>query len=159
MTPTAWVGIAFFLFIALLWKIGVFKILGSTLDKRAAQIEEELNEARKLKEEAQALLASFQRKQRKAEEAADEIISHAKSEAKLLLKEAKKRISSEVEKRTEIAEQKIKQAETAVIQQIRDNAVDITVNAARALIVDNLGKAESEELMENAVDELSRKFH
>ncbi len=156
---TFWVGIAFFMFVGLLWKFKIFNFVGSSLDNRAEKIKEELDEARKLKEEAQALLASYQRKHRKASEEAEDIVKHATKEADLLVKEAKKRLEEEIEKRTNIAEEKISQAEAAALQQIRDNAVDITINAARSLIVEHLDDADSGQLLEAAIDDMGRKFH
>lgn len=137
----------------------VFPILGKSLDERSAKIEKELDEALRLKEEAQALLSSYQRQQVKAEDEAEEIITNAKEQAELIVNNASKKIKEEIEKRTALAEQKIAQAESDVIRQIHDNAVDVTISAARTLIIENLSKEAAEIVMDSAISDIGKKFH
>src|SRR6202451_2500911 len=106
-----WVAIGFFLFLALLVYLGVHRQVFDNLDQRQARIKSELDEARRLKEEAQALLAEFQRKGREAENEAAAIIAGARAEAERLAAEAKTRMEDFVARRTKMAEAKITQAE------------------------------------------------
>ncbi len=152
------IALAFTIFIVLVAK-PVFSLVTRGLDKRSDGIKDELEEAMQLKEEAQALLASYQRKQKKSMEEAEEIIAHAKLEADRIVKDAKKRVEEDIAKRTELALQKIAQAEANVFQEIRENAVDITVSAARTLIAENLSKEAAEVLVSKAIHDIDQKFH
>ena len=152
------VAISFFIFVALVAK-PMARFIRSGLDTRAAKIQKELDEAIELKEEAQALLASYQRKYKKALEEADDIIAHAKKEARRMIEVAKGELEDSLDKRTQMAEQKIAQAEARVIQEIQDNAVDVTISAARTLIVENLSNEAAEELLGVAIADVDRKFH
>lgn len=158
MSPTTFVGIGILLFIAAVFRPLKRAILNG-LDSRADKIQNDLEEAQRLKEEAQAVLASIERKQLKANEEAEEIIEHAKAEAKHIRNEAKAKLEKELNKRTELAMQRISQAETAVIDEIKANAVDITVNAAKTIIADNLGKEAANDLMDQAIEDIERKIH
>lgn len=153
-----WVAVSFFTFIFLVAK-PVGRFIAAGLDKRSHTIKEELDEAMRLKEEAQALLASYQRKQRKAVEEAEEILDHARDEAERITRQAQSHLEQEIAKRTEIALQKIAQAQTSVVQEIRDNAVDITVSASRMLLEKHLDKKRAEELITDAVSSIDRKLH
>src|SRR5580658_2187664 len=102
--PEAWVAIAFIAFLAMLGYLGVHRKLIGTLDDRQARIRSELAEATRLREDAQALLAEFERKGREAEHEAEAIIAGAKAEAERLAAEAKIRIEDFVVRRTKMAE-------------------------------------------------------
>src|ERR1041385_2541903 len=106
-----WVALAFIVFLGLLGYLGVHRTLGKSLDDRAARIKAELDEARKLKDEAAQLLAEYQRKRQAAEGEAQDIITGAKGEAERMAAEAKARIEDFVARRTKLAEMKIAQAE------------------------------------------------
>ena len=153
-----WVAVAFCLFILLVAK-PIGRAMGSSLDGRSARIKSELDDAMRLKEEAQAVLALYQRKQKKTIENAEEIIDHARSEAERIIASAKETLRDDIAKRTELAIQKIAQAENQVVAEIRDNAVDITVSAAKTLIMDNLNKEISDEIIDTAIGDIGRKFH
>src|SRR5579871_5156642 len=105
-----WVALGFLLFLGLLVYLGVHRKVTDSLDQRQSRIKGELDEARRLKEEAQALLAEFQRKGREAEKEAEAIISGAKAEAERIAAEAKTRMEEFVTRRTKMAEAKITQA-------------------------------------------------
>lgn len=153
-----WVGAAFILFVALIAKpVGSFII--KQLDRRSSRIKAELDEAVRLKEEAQAVLALYQRKQRKAIEEAEEIINHAQEEAARIIEISKKNLEDELKKRTELALQKIEQAEANIVKEIRQNAVDITISAAKTLILENLEKDAEESIVLKAISDIDRKFH
>jgi F-type H+-transporting ATPase subunit b len=117
-----WVALAFLLFLGLLAYLGVHRKLMDSLDQRQARIKAELEEARRLREEAQALLAEFERKGREAEGEAAAIIASAKVEAERLAAEAKTRMEEFVARRTKMAEAKITQAEAQALADVRSAA-------------------------------------
>jgi F-type H+-transporting ATPase subunit b len=117
--------------------------LAKSLDERAVRIGSELDEARKLRDEAQSILAEYQKKRKEAEAEAGQIVAAAKHEAELLLSDAKAKTEDYVTRRTAAAEQKIAQAERDAVNEVRARAVDIAVEAARMTIA---GKAEVEKL-------------
>ncbi|MDP2124291.1 MAG: ATP F0F1 synthase subunit B, partial [Parvibaculum sp.] len=106
-SPDFWVLISFLMFIGLLVYYKVPGMIGALLDKRAADIAAELDEARRLREEAQQLLASYQRKQREAMKEAEDIVAQAKTEAENLAKEIRANMEAQVDRRTKLAEDKI----------------------------------------------------
>jgi len=152
-----WEAVAFFLAIALVWKKASAAIT-SALDQRAAKIRDELEEARKLREEAQATLANYQRKQRDALKEAEEIIAHAKAEAERLGAQAAKDLELAVQRRQRLAEEKITQAEQKAIAEVRAAAVDIAVVAARRVIADDMAQRGSQ-LIDESIDALPQRLH
>lgn len=131
---TFWAFIGLILFLALLAYLKVPGMIGSGLDKRAANITSELEDARRLREEAQQLLAEYQRKRKEAEAEAASIIEAAKRDAGEIVNEAKTKTEEYVARRTSQAEQKIAQAERDAVNEVRSKAVDIAVEASRALL-------------------------
>ena len=109
--PSFYASLALVTFFGLLMYMGVFKTIAKTLDDRAEGIRNELDDAKRLREEAAEMLASYQRKQREAEAEAEAIIAQAKSEAKILKEESRKELTERLERRTAMAEQRIAQAE------------------------------------------------
>ena len=106
-----WVAVAFVVFLGVLAYLGVHETLVKLVDQRRDRIKAELDEARRLKEEAQALLAQYQRRQREAEQEAAAIIAGASAEAERMLAEAKTKMEEFVARRSSMAETKIAQAE------------------------------------------------
>ena len=129
-----WVTLAFVVFLGLLGYVGVHKSLAKALDDRAARIKAELDEARKLKDEAALLLAEYQRKRQQAESESQEIVAGAKAEAERLAVEAKARIEEFVARRTKMAETKIAQAEAQAAAEVRSAAADAAVAAAERIL-------------------------
>ena len=129
-----WVALGFILFIALLVYLGVHRKVTDSLDHRQARIKGELDEARQLKEEAQALHAEFQRKGQEAEKEAEAIIAGAKAEAERIAGEAKVRMEDFVSRRTKMAEAKITQAEAQALADVRSAAADAAVTAAEKIL-------------------------
>jgi F-type H+-transporting ATPase subunit b len=130
----SWVLVAFLLFIALLVYLKVPAMLAKMLDDRAAKISSELAEARKLREEAQALLASYQGKRTEAEAEAAAIVANAKADAAAYAEEARKKLADSIERRTRQAEEKIARAEAAAIKDVRDRVTDIAIAAASSML-------------------------
>src|SRR3569833_20892 len=129
-----WVAIGFVVFVAMLLSIGVHRTIGKALDGRSARIKAELDEARKLRDEAAGLLAEYQRKRSEAEGEAQEIVSGARAEAERLAVEAKARIEEYVSRRTKLAEPKNAQAEAQAAADVRAAAAEATVAAAEKIL-------------------------
>ncbi len=155
---TFWVAIAFVAFVALIGK-RVYVMIIAGLDKRAQAIRDELDEAVRLREEAQALLAGYQRKQRDAVGEAEEIVEHAKAEAAHLAEQAEKDLEAALERRIKQAEEKIAQAEAQAVAEVRDLAVDVAIEATRQLIADNLDETKTTTLVDEAIADLDSKLH
>ena len=129
------------------------------LDKRAQKIADEINEARKLREEAQELLASYQRRQREAEEEAAAIIEQAKKDAKRLAVEARSKIEEQTERRTKAAEEKIARAEAQAISEVRGQTADLAIEAARVIIRDRMDAGAQGPFIDKAISGLRDKLN
>ena len=156
--PSFWVGLAFVLVVALTFKKASLAITGG-LDARAGKIRTQIEEARKLREDAQALLAEYQRKQREAMAEAEKIISAAKAEAARMKVQAEKDLEHALARRKEQALERIAQSEAQALAQVRNTAVDAALAAAEALIAKNLDGAKRDALTEKAIGELAGKLH
>jgi F-type H+-transporting ATPase subunit b len=153
-----WVAAAFVAFVGVLIKFAYRRIVDA-LDSRADGIKDEIEEAKRLREEAQQLLANYQRKHRDAVKEAEEIIEQAKGDATRMAAQAAADLETEVKRRTELAFAKIARAEAQVIQDVRNMAVDLAVRAAGQLVRDRLGEEQAGKIVDNAISELSRKVH
>lgn len=154
-----WVAVAFLLFVGLLIYMKVFPMLGKALDDRAAKIKDELEEARHLREEAQSLLASYQRRKLEAEKEAGEIVARAQDEAALLKKKAAEDLKEQIARRMKAVEDKISQAEADAIREVRRSAADLAVTAAREVITASLDETKQAALVEDAISTLKTKLH
>jgi len=157
--PATWVSFAVTLFFVLIiWK-KVPAIFAKMLDDRSMAIEEQLENARSLSEEASALLAKYERDQHDAEKQAAEVIEHAKAEVKLMIAENKVSMKEMAKRRAEVATQKISQAEAAAIKEIRSLMVSVATAAARDLIEANLKDADQDTLIKSGIDGLETPMH
>ena len=145
-------------FIALLLYFGVWGRLTKALDDRAEDIKTELEEARKLREEAPALLAQYQRKQRDAEEEAQEIVSQARHEAERLAAETKQKLDEQVARRTALAEQKIAMAEAQAAKEVRDAATEVAVAAAAKVLAETSDDARQDALINQSLDQVRQRL-
>lgn len=158
MDASFWVAVAFVLFVALIAKRG-YKFITEGLDKRAGRIKTELDEAVRLREEAQALLAGYQRKQRDAVRDAEEIVERARREAARIAAQAEEDLAAALERRTRVAEIKISQAEAQALAEVRNQAVDMALAATRRLLAENLDQSRAEALIDEAIAELGDKLN
>ncbi len=158
-SPETWVAIAFVCFLGVLAYLGVHRRLTDSLDQRQARIKGDLDEARRLREEAQALLADFERKGRAAESEAEAIIASAKAEAERLAAEAKSRMEDFVVRRTKMAEAKIAQAEAQALADVRSAAADAAVTAAEKILSTAAKGKVAEDLLAQSIDDVRRKFN
>jgi F-type H+-transporting ATPase subunit b len=156
--PAFWVGLAFLLVVALTFNKVKLAMTGN-LDARAAKIRTQIEEARKLREDAQALLAEYQRKQRDAMAEAEKIISAAKGEAARLKVQAAQDLENALARRKEQALERIAQSEAQALKQVRNLAVDAALAAAELLIARNLDGAKRDALTDTAIADLGAKLH
>jgi F-type H+-transporting ATPase subunit b len=158
-SPEFWVAIGFVILIGVMGWLKVGKMIGSALDARAAKIKATLDEAAELREEAQQVLAEYQRKQRDAVKEMEETLARARDEAKHLAEEAAENLERIMVRREEMARDKIAQAEDEAIQEVREIAVDVALAAAQKLITDGLDEARAGRLVNAAIAELPDKVH
>jgi F-type H+-transporting ATPase subunit b len=156
---TFWAMIGLFLFLGLIIYMKVPGKLVGALDNRAETIRTELEQARKLREDAQALLAEYQRKAREAEAEVEEIIDQARREAEAFGSEAKKRVEDYVVSRTKMAEGKIAQAEAQAIREVRSLSADVAIGAAQRILAARARGAAAEGLIKQAIDDVKAKLH
>src|SRR5271163_3596933 len=154
-----WVAIAFILFLGLLAYLGAHRKIIGALDDRQSRIKAELDEAVRLREEAKALLAEFERKGREAEGEAEAIIANAKAEAERLAVEAKTRMEDFVARRTKMAETKITQAEAQALADVRSAAADTAVAAAEKILAAAAKGKVAEDLLAQGIEDIRKKFN
>ena len=156
--PTFWVAVAFFVFVGLmLWKAS--KPILAGIDARGERIKAELDEAQRLREEAQKALAEYKRKQRDAAKEAEDLLASAKHEADLLRKQAAEDLKQTLARREKAALEKIAQAETNAIQDVRGQAVDIAIAATAKLLSENVDPTRDQAMVDQAIKDLGRKLH
>jgi F-type H+-transporting ATPase subunit b len=154
-----WVAVAFVLFIAVLFKLGAHRVILGALDDRGARIKAELDEARRVREEAQALLADYQRRRGEADREAEAIVVAAKAEAERLAAEAKTKVEDFVARRTQLAQSKIAQAEAQALADVRAAAADAAVAAAEKILGDTTRGKVGDDLIAQGIRELKAKLN
>jgi F-type H+-transporting ATPase subunit b len=154
-----WVAIGFVVFVVLLLSIGVHRTMGKSLDDRAARIKAELDEARKLRDEAAALLSEYQRKRQDAEGEAQGIVAGAKAEAERLAVEAKARIEEFVARRTKMAETKIAQAEAQAAADVKAAAAEAAVAAAEKILRQETRGELASRLIARGIEDIGKKLN
>ena len=159
MEAETWVAVAFVIFLAVLGWLGVFRKLTDALDKRSAGIRNELDEARRLKEEAQAVLAQYQKKHGEAEREAEEIVTAARAEAERLADEAHAKVEDFVARRTKMAEQKIAQAETQALADVKAAAADAAVAAAETILAQTVTGKTADDLISQGISDVKAKLN
>lgn len=155
MTDTFWAFVGLILFLALLVYFKTPQMLVRHLDARAKRIKDELDEALRLREEAQEVLAEYQRKHAEAEKDAQEIIAAAKHEVTAIIAQARTKAEEYVRNRNKLAEQKIAQAEADAIRMVSSSAIDLAVSTARTLIAKELDSNKANELIKKSLSEES----
>lgn len=158
MDEQMWVAVAFAVFILLVWR-PVSRMTAQALDKRSVAIGKELAEAQRLREEAQATLAAYQKKHREITEEAEEILRHAREEAREMQREAQEAVKKAVEVRIAQADEKIALEEKKAIHDVQRQVVDVAIQAARSVMVENLQSEADEQLIRLAVKDLNRVVH
>jgi F-type H+-transporting ATPase subunit b len=157
--PLFWVLVTFVAFIGILIYYRVPTMVGKMLDDRADAIRRELDEARKLREEAQALLADYQRKAREAESEAQTIIEQAKLEAEALAADTRRALAESLERRSKIAEEKIARAEAQALSEVRAAAIETAFAAAQEILKARAGGGVGEALISQSISNLKGKLN
>lgn len=159
MDASFWALVSLIIFLGIVAYFKVPGMMAKSLDERADRIRNELDEARRLREEAQQLLAEYQRKRKDAEKEAGELIAAAEHEAEGLVADARQKTEEYVERRTAMAEQKIALAEAEAINEVRQSAVDIAVAAAQTLIAEKADEKTVGAMFKDSVKELKEKLN
>ena len=155
-SPTIWVFLAVVLFLLALAYFGVHKKIGGALDARADKIRTELDEAKSLREEAQALLASYQRKQKEAEDQAEEIVKQARKDAENMAVNARKDLAERLERRAAQAEAKIATAEAKAMADVKAKAADMALEAAEKLIRSGTKATDHASLVKDGIAQMGK---
>lgn len=153
------VTLGFIVFVAILLWFGVPGKVTGLLDKRATTIRAELDEAKALREEAQKILASFERKQKEVQDQAARIVANARDEAEAAAKQARIDLERSVARRLQAAEDQIAAAESGAIRQVRNTAAEIAVAAAGEVIAGQMTKSEGEKLIDRSLGEIETRLH
>lgn len=153
------VSVAFVIFIGILLYAKVPGRIAGLLDGRAAQIKSELDEARALREEASALLASYEKKQKQVQEQADQIVAAAKKEAKAAAEQAKAELKSSIARRLAAAEEQIDAAEKGAIRAVREQAISVAVAAAAQVLSKQMTAEGAAASIDAAIAQVDAKLH
>ena len=156
--PEVWVLLAVVVFVIGVWKPARRVILGR-LDARAVRIRDELETARRLREEAQQALATYQKQQREAAAEAEAILAHARTEAEHIAAQAARNLEETLERRQRLAKERIAQEEAKALAEIRAITVDVAISAARQAIVAELDERRGAALIDAAIGELPQQLH
>ena len=156
--PEFWVLVSFVIvLVGLLRKAG--PLITKTLDDRATKIKAELEEAQKLRDEAQRMLAEYQRKQRDALKEAEEIVARARAEAERAAEQAARDLDAALERRKRLALEKIALAESKATAEVRNTAVDVAIAAVREILAKALDAPRKGKLIDDAIAELPQRLH
>ena len=155
--PEFWVLLAVAVFAVVVWK-PVRRAVVGTLDERAMRIRGELEEARRLRDEAEQLLADYRQKEREAAADAQAIIAHARDEAERIAAQSARDLQQSLERRQRLAEERIAQAEAKALDEIRAAAVDVAIAAAREVIVSQLDERRGAAMLDAAIAALPQRL-
>lgn len=162
---TAWFGdatnialVAFILFFVLLWRLNVHTMILSALDARSNEIAKELHDARRLREEAEKLLAEYQAKKAAADAEAKVIVETAKEQAAAVAEETRQSMLSAMARREKQAEDRIASAETKAADEVRAAAAEAAIAAAERMIRERMNDGAQAALVQEGVGEMKRKF-
>jgi F-type H+-transporting ATPase subunit b len=153
-----WIAIAFVIAVAILVKKAAPGVVGG-LDARAARIKEEIEEAKRLRAEAEATLAEYQRKQRDALAEAQTIVARAKDDAERIGREAEAELEAALKRREASTMDKIAQAEAKALAEVRNVAVTVAVETTKQLLQESLDKKRGSALIDQAIEELPKLLH
>jgi F-type H+-transporting ATPase subunit b len=153
-----WVIIALIVFIGVILYIRVPRLLATALDNRIRKIEAELDEAARLRAEAQSLLDSYANKRAEAEAEAQGIVAAAREEADRLAKDAAVALEGLIGRRSKAVEEKIAQAEQQAIAEVRGRSADVAVEAARIILSRQMAD-KGDALVSQAIEDVAAKLH
>ena len=151
--------LSYLVFIAILLWAKVPAKLGAMLDARAAQIKAELDEAKALREEARALLSSYEKKQKDVQEQSARIVAAAKDEAMAAAKQAKDDLTNSIARRLAAAEEQIASAEASALRQVREKAISVAVAAAADILAKQSTAEAASASIDDAIAQVEAKLH
>jgi F-type H+-transporting ATPase subunit b len=154
-----WVAVAFVAFLAILVYYKVPKLIAKALDDRADAIRKELDEARRLREEAQTLLADYQKKHRNVGQEAEAIVDLARREADAFAHETRASLKDTLERRTKLAEDKIARAEAQAVDEVRASAIDVAVAAAERILREKMAGSGGAALIDQSIRDLKGRLN
>ena len=157
--PETWVAIAFVMLMGVFAWLGIHRTVLTALDHRADRIRGELDDARRLKEEAAKVLAEYKAKRATAEREAQEIVANAKAEAERIAAEAKTKMEDFVARRTKTAEGKIALAEAQAVADVRAAAADAAVQAASTILSQSVKGSLADDLLAKGIAEVRQKLN
>lgn len=155
---TFWATVGLVIFLGVLVYVGLPKTIGGMLDARIKKIEDDLSEAKRLREEAQALLADYERRRKAAESEAEDIITAAQDEAERLKAEAEESLKELVTRRTKAVEDKIAQAEAQALGEVRARSADVAIDAARVLLSKQMAES-GDALVDEAIKDVGKRLN
>lgn len=155
--PEFWVLIAVVIFVAAVFKPASRAITGG-LDARGARIRTELDEARRLREEAEKLVADYRAKEREAKADAETIVAHAQAEAERIAAQSARDLELALERRQRMAEERIAQAEAKALDEVRAAAIDIAIAVARDVITAEIDERRGSALLDAAIVALPQRL-
>ena len=154
-----WVAVAFGVFLLILLYYKVPALIAKSLDDRAEAIRKELDEARRLREEAQSLLADYQKKHRNVSQEADAILDQARREAEAFAHETRVSLKDTLERRTKQAEDKIARAETQAVDEVRAAAIEVAMAAAEKILREKTAGAGGASLIDQGIRDLKGRLN
>src|SRR5215475_13626876 len=157
--PETWVAIAFIILMCVFAYFGVHRTVLKALDNRSARIKAELDDARRLKDEAAKVLAEYKTRRASAEREAEEIVTNAKAEAERIATEAKTKMEDFVARRTKTAESKIALAEAQALADVRAAAAEAAVTAATTILSQSVKGQVADDLLAKGIDEVRQKLN
>ena len=153
-----WVMVAFVILLALVFK-PLFRIVVTALDARAETIKRQIDEAARLREEAQGLLATYQRKHRDAVKETGDILGQARDEAARQATRAEEMLVESLKRRERMALERIAVAEARTLEAVRDMAVDMAIDATRRALAETMTGKKAHDLVADAIKELPKKLN
>jgi F-type H+-transporting ATPase subunit b len=153
------VTVAFIFFVSILLYLKVPGLVAGILDKRSDGIKSEIDEARALRDEAQAILVSYERKQKEVQELAEKIVTTAKDEAKLAAKNAKADLKDAIVRRLQAAEDQIESAQASAIKEVRDTAILVATAVAGDIIAANMSTKDAGSLIDASIKDVGAKLN
>ena len=155
---SVWATVSLVIFCGIMVYFGVPKLITKMLDDKIAKINEDLDEAKRLREEAQSMLAEYERKRKEAENEAEEIVTAAEEEAKRLAEEANEALEDLIARRTKSVEEKIAQAEAQALAEVRARSADVAVEAARLILAEQMSD-KSDALITQSIKDVAAKLN
>ncbi|MGF1640849.1 MAG: F0F1 ATP synthase subunit B [Rhodospirillales bacterium] len=157
-TAEFWVAVAFVIFVAATFRT-IYRVVTVALDDRAEKIRTQIEEATRLAEEAQQLLASYERRKHEAVAEAETIVDHARREADRLAERAAEDLERALKRREQLAMDRIAQAEASAVAEVRSRAVDAAMRATEEILAKQLKGKRADALVDAAIKELPDRLH